>query len=126
MNTPKELSYTAEHEWVRFLDDATAEVGITDFAQNALGDIVYVGLPAEGDAVTENASFAEIESVKAVSEVFCPVGGTVAAVNEALLDAPETLNADPYGAWLVRVSGISGKAELMDAAAYEALCAKEG
>ena len=125
MNTPKELFYTAEHEWVRFLDDTGAQIGITDYAQSALGDIVYVGLPAEGDAVTAGTSFAEIESVKAVSEVFCPVTGTVKTVNETLLDAPETLNADPYGAWLAEVENITDKSELMDAAAYEAFCAKE-
>ncbi|MDO4572258.1 MAG: glycine cleavage system protein GcvH [Clostridia bacterium] len=125
MNTPKDLFYTAEHEWLRFTDDTTAQVGITDFAQNALGDIVYVNLPAEGDAVAAGASFAEIESVKAVSEVFCPVTGLVAAVNEALLDAPETLNADPYGAWLAEIRDISDRSELLDAAAYEALCQKE-
>lgn len=125
MNTPKELLYTAEHEWVRFTGDTSAEIGITDFAQNALGDIVYVNLPAAGDSVTAGASFAEIESVKAVSEVFSPVTATVAAVNEALLDAPETLNADPYGAWLMKAEGISDRSELLDAAAYEALCAKE-
>ncbi len=125
MNTPKELLYTAEHEWLRFMDETSAEVGITDFAQNALGDIVYVNLPAAGDSVTAGESFAEIESVKAVSEVFCPVTGTVSAVNEALLETPETLNADPYGAWLVMVKGIADKSELLDAAAYEALCNKE-
>ena len=125
MNTPKDLFYTAEHEWLRFLDDTHVQIGITDFAQNALGDIVYVNLPAVGDAVTANASFAEIESVKAVSEVFCPVSGKVSAINEALFDEPEALNADPYGVWLIEVEEVTDKAALLDAAAYEALCAKE-
>ena len=125
MNTPKDLFYTAEHEWLHFLDDTHVQIGITDFAQNALGDIVYVNLPAVGDAVTANASFAEIESVKAVSEVFCPVSGKVSAINEALFDEPEALNADPYGVWLIEVEEVTDKAALLDAAAYEVLCAKE-
>lgn len=125
MNTPKDLFYTAEHEWLRFEGDTRVQIGITDFAQNALGDIVYVTLPAVGDPVTANTSFAEIESVKAVSEVFCPVSGKVKAVNESLYDAPEALNADPYGVWLIEVEEVSDKTELLDAAAYEAHCAKE-
>ncbi len=125
MNIPSELFYTKDHEWVLFTGEATARVGITDFAQNALGDIVFVTLPEAGDETTAGASFAEVESVKAVSEIFCPVSGKVAAVNDALNDAPESVNSDPYGAWIAEISGITDKEELLDAAAYEALCAKE-
>lgn len=125
MNVPKNLSYTAEHEWLLFTGDASVRIGITDFAQNALGDIVYINLPIVGDVMSAGASFAEIESVKAVSEVFCPVSGRISAINEALLETPEALNADPYGNWLVEIEAISEKAPLLDAAAYEALCEKE-
>ena len=125
MNVPNELLYTKDHEWVRFTGETTAKVGITDFAQDALGDIVFVTLPEVGDETAAGASFAEVESVKAVSEIFCPVSGRVAAVNDALNDAPESVNTDPYGAWIAEIADISGKEELLDAAAYEALCAKE-
>ncbi len=100
-------------------------VGLTDFAQDSLGDIVYVNLPAEGDAVTAGESFADVESVKAVSDVFSPVTGTVCAVNEALLDDPAQINGTPYDAWLIKVTDVSATEELLDAAAYEAACAAE-
>ena len=125
MKIPENLLYTKDHEWVAFSDDTTAKVGITDFAQSALGDIVFVTLPEPGDETAAGKPFAEVESVKAVSEVFCPVGGTVAAVNDALNDAPESVNGDPYGAWMAEISGITAKEDLLDAAAYAALCAKE-
>ncbi len=107
-------------------DDGTARVGLTDHAQEALGDLVFVNLPEVGDALTCGEALGDVESVKAVSDVFSPVTGTVKAVNEALLDAPESINADPYGAWLVEVEDITGQEDLLDAAAYEALCAEEG
>jgi glycine cleavage system H protein len=122
MNFPKELSYTKDHEWVKFNEDGTALVGLTDYAQHSLGDIVYLTLPQAGDSVTAGASFAEVESVKAVSEVFSPVGGRIQAVNEALNDAPEQVNNDPYGAWLISVSDVSEKGELLTCDAYAALC----
>ena len=125
MNFPAELKYSKSHEWVKMLDDTTALVGITDFAQSELGDLVFVNLPEEGDEVTVGEAFGDVESVKAVSDVFSPVTGTVKAVNEALLDAPESINADPYGAWLVEVEDITGQEELLDAAAYQELCAQE-
>ena len=126
MNIPENLKYTRSHEWVEFLPDGAARVGLTDHAQDALGDLVFVNLPEAGDAVTAWEALGDVESVKAVSDIFCPVTGTVRAANEALLDAHEAINADPYGAWLVEVEAITGQEELLDAAAYEAHCAAEG
>ena len=125
MNIPAELKYSKSHEWVK-MDGDTAVIGITDFAQDALGDVVFINLPAEGDEVSVGEALGDVESVKAVSDVLCPVSGTVCAVNEALADAPETLNSDPYGAWIIKVSPVTGSEELLDAAAYEAHCAQEG
>ncbi len=125
MNFPAELKYSKSHEWVRTEDGVTV-VGISDFAQDALGDVVFINLPAEGDAVTAGESFGDVESVKAVSDIISPVTGVICAVNEALADAPETLNADPYGAWIIKVKDVGETEELLDAAAYEAHCAEEG
>ena len=122
MNIPKELKYTKSHEWL----SENGEIGITDFAQDALGDVVFVNLPEVGDEVAAGESFGDVESVKAVSDLISPVTGVVTEVNEALLDAPELLNTDPYGAWLIRVGDISDTEQLLDAAAYEAHCAEEG
>lgn len=126
MNTPDYLRYTKSHEWILFADDGTAKVGLTDHAQEALGDLVFVNLPQVGDELTCGEALGDVESVKAVSDVYSPVSGTVKAVNEDLLDAPEAINADPYGAWLVEVEDITDQEELLDAAAYEAHCAQEG
>jgi glycine cleavage system H protein len=102
---PDDLRYTAEHEWVRGGADGPARVGITHFAQDALGDIVYVQLPEEGAQVTAGDSFGEVESTKSVSEIYAPITGTVVARNDKLTDEPETINADPYGAgWLVEIT----------------------
>ena len=125
MNIPAELKYSKSHEWVR-MDGEIAVVGISDFAQDALGDVVFINLPTEGDAVTAGESFGDVESVKAVSDVISPVTGVICAVNEDLADAPENLNSDPYGAWIIKVENITGQEDLLDAAAYEALCAEEG
>lgn len=125
MNVPAELKYSKSHEWVK-MEGNVAVIGITDFAQDALGDVVFINLPQEGDAVTAGESLGDVESVKAVSDVICPVSGEVCAVNGALTDAPETLNSDPYGAWIIKVENITEEEELMDAAAYEAFCAQEG
>ena len=125
MNFPAELKYSKSHEWVK-MDGEAAVVGMSDFAQDALGDVVFINLPAEGDTVTAGESLGDVESVKAVSDVISPVSGTVCAVNETLADAPETLNSDPYGAWIIRVSPVTDTEELLDAAAYEAHCAEEG
>lgn len=121
MNIPENLQYTESHEWVS-IDGDVATVGLTDYAQNELGDIVFVNLPEVGDAVTAGDSFADVESVKAVSEVISPVNGTVAEVNEELLDNPALVNEDAYGAWLIRVEGAELGMDVMDAAAYEAAC----
>ncbi len=122
---PSELRYTAEHEWVRRSGDDTVRVGITDFAQSALGDVVFVQLPDVGSEVTAGESFGEVESTKSVSDLFAPVSGTVSAVNGDLEGGPQLVNSDPYGAgWLVDVQ-VSDAAELesaistlLDAEAY--------
>ena len=102
---PEDLRYTAEHEWVSASGDGPVRVGITHFAQDALGDVVFVQLPEVGTTVTAGEAFGEIESTKSVSELYAPVSGTVVACNEALADAPETVNSDPYGAgWLVEIA----------------------
>ncbi|MDJ0768745.1 MAG: glycine cleavage system protein GcvH [Ilumatobacter sp.] len=125
MNVPDELRYTAEHEWVRRLDDGSrVRVGITDYAQDALGDVVFVDLPDVGDAVAADDAVGELESTKSVSEIYAPVAGSVAAVNEALADAPELLNEDPYGeGWLydIDMSADADLDALLDAAGYRAL-----
>ena len=124
-NIPAELKYSASHEWIKE-EDGIFVIGLTDYAQSALGDIVFINLPEEGDEVTAGESFADVESVKAVSDVFSPVTGTICAVNEELLDDPAQVNEDPYGAWMIKVKEITGKEELLSAADYEAHCAEEG
>ena len=102
---PDNLKYTKEHEWVQVLEPGKVRVGITDFAQSALGDIVYVQLPKNGDKVTANMVFAEVESTKSVSEIFAPLSGEIFAVNELLNQIPESINQDPYGnGWIVEIS----------------------
>ncbi len=125
MNYPVELQYSKSHEWVR-MDGDVAVIGISDFAQDALGDVVFINLPQEGDECAAGDAFGDVESVKAVSDLVSPVTGTVCAVNEELLDAPELLNQDPYGAWIIKVENVTDTEELLDAAAYEAFCATEG
>ena len=122
---PIELQYSKSHEWVK-VEDGVTVVGISDFAQNALGDVVFVNLPGEGDSVTAGDAFGDVESVKAVSDLVCPVTGAVCAVNEELLDQPELLNKKPYDAWIIKVENVDGSEELLDAAAYEAFCTEEG
>lgn len=122
METKKGLLYTKSHEWVEFVDDTTALVGISDHAQHELGDLVFVNLPEIGDKVTVGKMFADVESVKAVSDVYAPVTGTVAEVNETLLDTPEAINQSPYDAWFIKVEAVTDRAELMDEAAYTAYC----
>ena len=125
MNVPEDLRYSSEHEWARRLDDGSrVRVGITDFAQDSLGDVVYVDLPAVGSAVAVNEAVGELESTKSVSEMYAPVSGTVVAVNEALADSPQLLNEDPYGdGWLceIEMSDPSELDALMDAAGYTTL-----
>lgn len=125
MNVPEDLRYSSEHEWARRLDDGSrVRVGITDFAQDSLGDVVYVDLPAVGTTVSANEAVGELESTKSVSEMYAPVSGTVTAINEALADSPQLLNDDPYGdGWLCEIE-MTDAAELdslMDAAAYTTL-----
>jgi glycine cleavage system H protein len=122
MAYPDDRKYTKDHEWVRLAGDV-AEVGITDFAQQQLGDVVYVELPDVGSRVTAGQSFGSIESVKAVSELFAPVNGEVAEVNEALKSHPEAVNKDPHSTWMikVRVSGPGDAAGLLDNAQYQGM-----
>ena len=124
MNIPAELKYSTDHEWVR-MDGDVAVIGVSDFAQDALGDLVFINLPEVGDAVTAGDAFGDVESVKAVSDLLSPVTGTVCENNEELLDAPEKINEDPYGAWMIKVENIEATEDLMDAAAYEEHCAAE-
>ena len=124
MNIPNELQYTRSHEWL-LVEDGVATIGLTDFAQDALGDIVFVNLPQPGDEVNAGEAFGDVESVKAVSDVISPVSGVVLEVNEELVDNPALVNEDPYGAWLIQVEQMTDEEELLDAAAYEAHCAAE-
>ena len=126
MNFPKELKYSRTHEWVRFQEDGTAYIGITDYAQDQLGDLVFVNLPSAGDSLQAGESFADVESVKAVSDVNAPVSGTVKEVNEALADAPEKMNEAPYDAWFVLAEDVTDDGGLMTAEEYEAFIAEEG
>ena len=119
-----DLKYSKSHEWIK-MDGDVAVIGISDFAQDALGDLVFVNLPQVGDEVTAGEAFGDVESVKAVSDLMSPVTGTVSEINEELLDAPEALNNDPYGAWIIKVENITDTEELLDPAAYEAHCAEE-
>ena len=126
MPYPTDYHYTREHEWIS-VDGAIGSIGITDYAQSSLGDIVYVDAPKVGEAVTANAAFGSVESVKAVSDLFSPVSGKVTAVNEELKTAPDKINQDPHGTWIIKVE-LSNPAEvsaLLDAAAYEAFIAEE-
>jgi glycine cleavage system H protein len=123
MNVPDQLRYSSDHEWVS-RDGDVVRVGITDYAQDALGDVVFVQVPAVGDVVKCGDSFGEVESTKSVSDVYAPVGGTVLEVNEALAEAPQVLNEDPYGeGWIctIRMSDPAEFDALLDAAAYGAL-----
>ena len=123
MNIPAELRYSSDHEWVR-VEGTTVTIGITEYAQDALGDVVFVEMPDQGLAVAAGETFSEVESTKSVSDIYAPITGSIAEVNEALESQPELLNSDPYGAgWICRIE-ISDPSELdglMDAEAYRAL-----
>ena len=126
MAYPTHYRYTREHEWIE-LAGSIGAIGITDYAQNSLGDIVYVDVPKVGDPVTAGATFGSVESVKAVSDVYSPVTGTVTAVNEELKSAPDKINENPHGTWIIKVE-LADPAQfekLLDAAAYEAFIAEE-
>jgi glycine cleavage system H protein len=126
MAYPANYRYTREHEWIE-LTGSIGAVGITDYAQNSLGDIVYVDLPKVGDSVTANAVFGSVESVKAVSDLYSPVSGAVTAVNEELRTAPDKLNEKPHEAWIIKVelSNLSEFNSLLDTTAYEAFISEE-
>ena len=124
MVIPKNLMYSKSHEWIKFEDDGTATIGLDDYAQNALGDLVFLDSPVEGDEVTVGEPFTNIESVKAVAPVYCYVTGVIIEVNEEVVDNPASINEDPYGSWIIKVGSISDKGDLMDADAYEKFCAE--
>ena len=126
MAYPANYRYTREHEWIE-LAGSIGSIGITDYAQSSLGDIVYVDVPKVGDPVTANATFGSVESVKAVSDLYSPVTGTVTAINEELKSAPDKINEDPHGTWIIKVE-LADPAQfntLLDAAAYEAFISEE-
>ena len=126
MAYPTNYRYTREHEWIA-LDGSIGTIGITDYAQNSLGDIVYVDVPKVGDAVTANQTFGSVESVKAVSDLYSPVTGTVTATNDELKTSPDKINEEPHEAWIIKVA-LADPAEfekLLDAAAYEAFISEE-
>ena len=118
MAVQKGLLYSKDHEWVKE-EGGEYVVGISDYAQSELGDLVFVNLPEEGDSVTKGESFSDVESVKAVSDVLSPLTGVVSAINEAVLDAPESINSSPYEAWFVKVKDVTDKEELLSAEEYE-------
>jgi glycine cleavage system H protein len=123
MNVPDELRYTSDHEWAK-LDDRRVKIGITDYAQDALGDVVFVQLPEPGAKVGAGESFSEVESTKSVSDIYAPVAGTVVEINEELTDSPQRLNEDPYGEGWICVIELTDPAEfdaLLDAVAYRKL-----
>ncbi len=123
MLDPKDMKYTKDHEWLS-LEDGVGTVGITDFAQSELGDLVFVNLPEVGDEVVAGEAFGDVESVKAVSDVLSPVTGTVVEINEDLLDDASLINSDPYGSWFIKVGDITANDDLMSADEYEALTAE--
>lgn len=121
MTNHESLKFTKSHEWV-LIEGDKMKIGLSDFAQDQLGDIVFVDFPEEGDTVTKGESFADIESVKAVSEVFSPVTGVISAINEALTDSPELINTAPHDSWLIEVEQVGEMEELLSAADYQAFC----
>jgi len=125
MKFQENIMYTESHEWIKFIDETTALVGLTDFAQDELGDLVFVNLPQIDDEVIVGKTFADVESVKAVSDVFSPVSGIVTEINEELLSAPQMINEAPYAAWLIKVSSITEQKEMLDVEQYKALVAQE-
>lgn len=121
---PEELKYSKTHEWVK-QDGDLFVIGLTDYAQDALGDIVFVNLPSVGDEVVMSSALGDVESVKAVSDVFSPVSGKVVEVNEEVIDNPALVNEDPYNAWLIKVGQVSESEQLLDHEAYEKVCEEE-
>ena len=125
MNAPKNLLYTKTHEWI-LKEENVYTVGITDHAQKELGDLVFINLPNVGDEVVSGEALADVESVKAVSDIISPISGTVAEVNEELLDAPEKINQNPYEAWIAKIDNVTDVEKLMSADEYEAFLGEEG
>jgi glycine cleavage system H protein len=125
MSNPTELKYSKSHEWLKY-EDGIAVIGITAFAQDALGDVVYVGLPSVGDEVIAGESFGDVESVKAVSDLISPVSGVICEINDELDASPELINEDPYSAWIIKVENVTAEEDLLTAADYEEHCAEEG
>jgi glycine cleavage system H protein len=119
------IFYAETHEWVEFINDNTVRIGISDFAQHELGDLVFINLPEIGDTVTTGVTFGDVESVKAVSDILSPVTGIVSAINEDLLNNPGKINEDPYGSWFIEVGNITGKSALMRPEEYKDFCEKE-
>jgi glycine cleavage system H protein len=125
MADPNTLKFSKSHEWVEFSDDKTAVIGLSDHAQNLLGDLVFINLPQEGDEVEAGQTVCDVESVKAVSDVFSPVSGVISAVNEELADNPARINEAPYEAWLFKVENITETEEFLSLEEYEAFCKEE-
>lgn len=125
MTNPTNLLYAKSHEWVQDMGDGSFRIGLTDYAQKELGDLVFVNLPQEGDKVEVGSAFGDVESVKAVSDVYSPVSGVVCAINEELLDHPENINQDAYAAWMIQVNEVSDKEELLSVEEYEKFLSEE-
>jgi len=122
MKLNNNYKYTKSHEWVEMLEGGQCRIGITDYAQRALGDIVFVNMPAEGDAIEKGKPFADIESVKAVGELYSPVSGTICAVNNAVADEPGLLNAEPYTHWIITATDITETSDFLTPEEYEEYC----
>lgn len=125
MNVPKNLMYTKTHEWVEILNDTTIKTGLTEYATEQLGELVFINLPDVGDTVTADGAFSDVESVKAVSDFISPATGEVTKINEQLLDEPGVANGKPYEAWFAEISNITAKRELLTPAEYEKLLAEQ-
>ena len=125
MTTPENYMYSKTHEWVNFLDDETAVTGFTDYAQEALSDLVFINPPEVDDNVTAGEPYGDIESVKAVAPIYSHVAGTIVAVNEEVADDPKKINDDPYGSWIIKIGDVAETGELMDADAYDKFCEEE-
>lgn len=125
MNTPRHLKYAKTHEWIEFLDDGVVRIGLTDFAQQKMGKLVFVNLPMVDDELSLDESFGDVESVKAVSDIISPFDGVVSEVNEDLLDTPGLINDDPYGAWLIEAKVSSSNDGLLSSEEYDEFCKSE-
>ncbi len=125
MSIPKDLLYAKTHEWVRFTSDGRAFIGITDHAQESLGDVAFINLCDEDEVLNAGDVIGDIESIKAVTDIYSPISGKVVAVNEELFDSPELINSEPYGAWFVELDEVETNGDLLDAEEYELFLAEE-